>query len=192
MLTVETAPDTDLVTLADAKAALGITGTADDEWLGALIARASAAVVAFVGWPILEGRYAETIETDGRTHTILLSRFPIITVTGLALDGEDITADIEWKVQAGGGLTLWQNHRATPWPCGALVVTYAAGHTTAPADIQAATLELVRQWSDRTRDPNVKSTSYADSTSVSYVVNPAGLPAAVRDLLTPHRLPGIG
>jgi len=191
MLTIEDAPETDMVTLADAKAALGISATADDAWLGDLIGRASAAVVSFVGWPILEGSYSETVETDGRTHTILLSRFPITAVTGLTLDGADVTADLSWKVQAGGGLTRWKDHRSTPWPRGALVVEYDAGHATAPDDIQAATIELVRQWFERNRDPMVKSVSYADSTSVAYVVNPPGLPTVVRDLLTPHRLPGL-
>lgn len=190
MLTVETAPAADLVSLADVKTALGITGTDDDGWIGDLIARASAAVESFVGRPILAGTYSETVETHSRTHTILLSRFPITAVTGLVLDGEDITADLSWKIQAAGGLTRWQNHRSTPWPRGALVVTYSAGHTTAPADIQAATLELVRHWFDRERDPLVKATSYA-GTETSYVVNPAGLPAVVRDLLTPHRVPGL-
>jgi len=172
------------------KTALGITGTGDDAWLGDLIGRASAAVVSFCGWPILTGTYSETVETDGRTHTILLSRFPITAVTGLTLDGVDVTADLDWKVQAGGALTRWKDHRATPWPRGALVVEYDAGHATAPDDIQAATIELVRQWFDRDRDPTVKSTSY-NGTETSYVVNPAGLPAVVRDLLTPHRLPGL-
>ncbi|MBB4287502.1 hypothetical protein [Roseospira goensis] len=191
MLTIEDAPDTDLVTLASVKTALSVTGTGDDAWLGDLIDRASAAVVSFCGWPILSGSYSETIETDGRTHTILLSRFPVSAVTGLTLDGVDVTADMDWKVQAGGGLTRWKDHRSTPWPRGAVVVEYDAGYATAPDDVQAATIELVRQWFDRNRDPNIKATSYADTTSVSYVVNPPGLPAVVRDLLTPHRLPGL-
>ena len=191
MLTIEDAPETDMVTLADAKAALGISATADDAWLGDLIGRASAAVVSFVGWPILEGSYSETVETDGRTHTILLSRFPITAVTGLTLDGADVTADLSWKVQAGGGLTRWKDHRSTPWPRGALLIEFDAGHAAAPDDVQAATIELVRQWFDRDRDPMVKSVSYADSTSVAYVVNPPGLPTVVRDLLTAHRLPGL-
>jgi len=191
MLTIDEAPAAALVALADVKTALGISGAADDAWLADLIGRASAAVVSFCGWPILEGSYSETIETDGRTHTILLSRFPITAVTGLTLDGVDVTADLSWKIQAGGGLTRWKDHRSTPWPRGALVVEFDAGYATAPDDVQAATIELVRQWFDRDRDPNIKSTSYADSTSVAYVVNPPGLPTVVRDLLTPHRLPGL-
>jgi len=96
-----------------------------------------------------------------------------------------------WKVQAGGGLTRWKDHRSTPWPRGALLIEFDAGHAAAPDDVQAATIELVRQWFDRDRDPMVKSVSYADSTSVAYVVNPPGLPTVVRDLLTAHRLPGL-
>lgn len=190
MLTITDAPDTDMVTLPAVKTAMGIAGTADDAWLGDLIGRASAAVVSFCGWPILAGSYSETVETDGRTHTIVLARWPITAVIGLTLDGVDVTADLSWKIQAGGGLTRWKDHRPVPWPRGALVVEYDAGHATAPDDIQAATIELVRQWFDRDRDPTVKSTSY-NGTETSYVVNPAGLPAVVRDLLAPHRLPGV-
>jgi len=192
MLEVDSAPTSALVTTAEARAVCGVSGTADDAWIDALIARASAAVEAFIGQPVRSGQYTETLLMDGRAHTAWLSRWPVTAVSALDVDGADALASYTVKHQPGGGLTRWDERRSVPWPAGELVVSYTAGAATTPPDVAAAVLETVRAWFPlRGADPTIKSATYSDGTSVAYAVALPGLPAAALDVLAPHRVPRV-
>lgn len=83
MLTVcctSTSPN--LTTLDAVKDLLGVIGSTDDEVLTDLLGRASAAVEAYLGYPLRVQTYQETVAAYDRP-TLMLSRTPIVSVSRL-------------------------------------------------------------------------------------------------------------
>ncbi|KAA0597211.1 putative phiE125 gp8 family phage protein [Azospirillum lipoferum] len=194
MLEVIEAPASDLVDLAMVKSHLGIVGTDDDAIIGALIARASAAITSYIGAPILAGTYRETLETGGGQAVIALSRYPVTTVTSVEVDGSELPSGFRLDADAGLLLRTDSAGRSRPWECGAVVeVSYSAGYATCPPDIEQAVLELVSAaWSQRGRDPGLKSIGIG-SINLGYFGADA-LPgiASVAPLLDRYRVPAVG
>ena len=183
MLEVLVAPQSDLVTIDEARADVG---AGDDATLAGLVKRASAAVETYLGRPVLVGTYRETLWLPRPTSEVWLSRWPVGAVVGITIDGQDVTGT-GWRLD-GGALVRWSNGRPRLWGAGDLAVTYTAGHAAGPEDIKAAVLALIREfYLGRDRDTSVKTATYADGTSMTWAINMPGLPRNVTDLLGPYR-----
>ena len=150
----------DLVTLDQAKARVGVTGSAQDTAIGALITRASGLIADCCGWPIAPVRYTQRFRpvTNRDRWNLLLARRPVIVTPGPAgfavSDGVTLTEGTDYELEHGSGL-LWRvsgNSRIS-WPGTLIDVTYTAGYglpsedgdwdVTAPAALTETCLDLV-------------------------------------------------
>jgi hypothetical protein len=150
------AATTALTTLANVKAELSITGTDEDAYLTAKIARVSAQICTYLKVPTAGdgtrtlGRetLVETIRRDrplgydpgwtgtyldrfgpadsGRTR-LLLSRRPIVLVTSVVEDGTTLDASAYEVDGAAGILTRLSSDMLAAWAARKVVVTYVAG-----------------------------------------------------------------
>ncbi|WP_413207012.1 hypothetical protein [Rhodospirillum sp. A1_3_36] len=188
MLEILTAPPVDLLDLettkADVAALLAMTPV-DDTYLGKLIARASAAAQSYVGRPLGLGSYKETVYVEGETSVLMLSRWPIQTVQGITLDGEPLDESVTWTLEEGGYLSV----RPRCWPRGLISVSYDAGYSPIPGDVEEATLLILKQSLGGMESvPGMKSLGVGD-VSVSW--GPGGLPSDAMARLDPYRIPGV-
>ncbi len=207
-LTVATpAAVTALATLDQAKADLGLSGTADDALLTLWLVDASAAIATWCGLETDQrGRSSfgtEVASITYRPHEIpvraeaplmLPWRCPIVvtavTVDGVALVSSSYEVDpmaaLLWRLDSAGWRSSW-----TP---GTIVVTVSAGWALAdgehPAALRQACLGLIKaRWHARLRDPLLKSESVSGVDSVDYWVGgfSGGMPDDIAALLLPYR-----
>ena len=139
------APD-DLCTLADLKAWLPNQGNNDDITLQSLITNASLQVLQFIDRPhILASVLGNLTETyDGNDSDRLLPRqFPIISVTGVTVDGVPIqqaatstTAGFLWDSRR----VLLRGFRFCPGVQN-IQLAYSAGYSSVPLDLRQAAIE---------------------------------------------------
>lgn len=220
MLTITTAADaTNLVTLAEVKTKLRLTGTEEDAVLTALIAEASSACIGHIGRPIARQRYTETVKAYDLIE-LQLSRFPIdiseaITVS---IDGEAVTDFTVEDAEAGillrengwpwsGSLSGIDGFRAPGSELPLVSVVYTAGWAVPgqaapngelelPAKISRACFEAVKEWWLRDqRDPAITARNLPQSggaATISYAAPAADLlelPPLSLALLREYRCP---
>lgn len=149
VLNVDPAASAAIVSLAEAKAHLNITGTTDDEEIRATILAASAWVESRVG-PVTRRTVVETV-TPSPTGSLFLSRGPVISVTsiagayGYASTYDPLTAYLD------GDNGVVHSGLARTFGSYPLVVTYVAGRAVVPSPIREATLEVVKGLWDSQR-----------------------------------------
>jgi hypothetical protein len=221
MLTVNTAAaSTALTTLDAVKTELGITGTADDAWLQSQIDVASTLCCAYLGVVMATdgsmrlGRetLTETIRLnrgerrrrfDVRRRDLMLSRWPVVQVNSVTIDGTALLGD-EYEVDGASGVLLrLGGGQPSHWVGNTVEVRYEAGWLlpgqpgrNLPNDIEDAAIGLVKvQWYSRTRNPLVKAESVPGVVDVQYRVGATGtngaLPPEVTAKLDPYRCPAI-
>lgn len=105
----------------------------------------------------------------------------------------------DFTVYKEGGKEMGILHRNAGWSGGTMniYVTYDAGYTTVPYDVQQACIELITQWYNRAQhDVSLKSERLGDysytlgDTSATFVITPNTL---VGQILAPwRRLPIVG
>lgn len=200
---VTPASSTRLTTLDAVKADLGLSGSASDEALGALIDQFSDAIAAWCGRTFGAATVRETLEITRLCdrQSILLERWPVIaissvTVTGIALTAPDYLLDPakgEIRYRSTDG-RFWL------WPVGDTVITYSTGYAlpddddrTLPHDIERAAILMVRSaWTSMGRDPALRS---EESTGVAvftyFAAQGAGLSLEAQAMLSPYRLPQV-
>lgn len=186
MFTITTpAPDRNLLTLAEMKAALGITNGASDAALTALGAQISDMIAIECRVPVSGATpptmrsetIVETIRRDPRMargtepwrdrsdspNNLVLARFPVTSVTSVLVD--DLTLAVtEYELNtADGALTRLFAGAVAVWTGAKFVVTYAAGFVTVPEPLKLAAITILReQWSSAAqggaapRDPMLK------------------------------------
>jgi uncharacterized phiE125 gp8 family phage protein len=174
LLTIsDPADSTDLVSLSTVKAALGITGGAEDGTLGDLIAQVSA---------ILEKRCNRTFAEEGLDQTfrlscpeecLILSRYPVTAISSVVECDTTLTTS-DYEFSASGVLRRLYNDRYCHWHRGKIVVSYRAGFglpDDAPPELVRAAILLIgflrtRRGSDillRSSDiPGVMTKTYRD------------------------------
>lgn len=79
-----------LTTVADVKEVLGITVGTDDVLIGKMIDRVSDAIATFTKRQFAQETISETLPMPDVTQFMLLSEFPIVTVTEVKLESEVI------------------------------------------------------------------------------------------------------
>ena len=148
----------DLTTLADCKAWLGVTTTADDSLLASLISSLSQAILADLGRPgILPATWSETLEGHGGTALVLrhwpVTRLLSCTVGDVSLAGAigqgRITIEAADGAPPGAPQALVFRHGAVSR--GLVTVGYRAGYeiTGEPAVVPSAppyTLDAVAPY----------------------------------------------
>jgi len=135
----------DLTDLPTVKAWLGLTTTASDSLLSALITAVSGFVVNYLGRPILSASYVETYRGNGQCE-LLLRNFPITAVASVAFAGQTITQAADPVALTSGVLFDDRVLKLIGYrfPIGRpVVVSYTAGYAAAPPDIGQAAVELV-------------------------------------------------
>ncbi|MBI1209662.1 MAG: hypothetical protein GC191_20560 [Azospirillum sp.] len=196
MLTVTTpAASQDLTDVDAVKAALGISGTDDDDWLAVLVRQASGAIARFCNRTFVTETVTETFRLSRPAFELSLARFPVVDVTSIVADGETLD-DADFEVDADPGILrrLDGNDELATW-CGKVTVTYSAGFATIPSDVAAAAIALVRfLYHRRSTDPWTRSVVAGN---INLALNadlsgPDGLPREVTSLLDPFRLPAVG
>jgi hypothetical protein len=200
ILTVVTPADSvDLTILANVKAELGITGTAEDSTIETWIDQASAACTAYCNRVFAEETVAETFRNrDGeRTRVILLDRFPVTDVTSVVEDGTTLTENTDFEVDpATGRVYRLSSDLDVDWSFSKLVVTYTGGYAllgALPYNVERACIGLVKLLrANATRDPSLRSENILSGLYSYTLFNPssdyvAGLPGDVEALLAPYR-----
>ena len=134
VFTVADQSDVQMVSLAEVKAHLNITSTADDEELRGFIAAATAACERHTGraW----GRRIVTENLPGGRTMLMTSRIPVMSVVSVEEDGTTVTG---WTADTPSGVIV---RDSGTW--GAVTVTYVAGGATIPGDIAQGVKEMLR------------------------------------------------
>lgn len=196
---VTPASETRLISLEAARATIGLADDDDsqDAALEPLIDQASAAIVGFIGQPLARQTYRETVWSRLASDSLILSRFPVASITSVGIDGADIDAD-GYRLEAASGIV----HRRTPtrcgpfWPAGETVIEYAAGYELPddlPADIQRAAILTLRQAHFAGgRDPLLRSEETDGVATFSYfAAGAAAVPLEAQALLSPYQIPAV-
>jgi hypothetical protein len=173
-----------LVSLADAKAFLRLSGTADDALLDRIVGWASARIMREV--VAVPTTVTETVTAcDG---WLRLSRTPVRSVTS-------VTGVDQWApLVPVAGLVVAQplaglvRASTGPAPCGTYTVVYEAGYDEIPPGVDGATLQLIRHWWNQSQAHG--SSTYGDG---GFVPDFDSLPNVVRNMLgTVPRRPLVG
>lgn len=188
------ASDRSLLTLAELRAAVGVTGAGRDEDLRELGAAVSSAIVgackvraAGATPPTLRlETLTETLRLDCAREWLVLARRPIVSVTSVTECDTDLTTD-DYEIEAGSGM-LRRLCADTPslWLAGKIVVVYSAGWATVPDPLRRAAQRLARAFWAEDRpgaDPNLKRVRVEGVSEREWWVPPSSDPAIPTDVL---------
>ena len=196
ILSVTSAPATEPVTTAEAKAHLRIATdfTDDDTKIDAFIAAARAYVETFTGRSLVTRTYAlrarDFCELEGSDGVIRLPRPPLASVSSVAYvdtnDASQTISSANYHVLAGTDGGTLEPILTYAWPqtrglAGDVTITYIAGYGAAssvPDDFKAAILLLVGELYENREDAIVGA-----------IVTTA--PLAADRLLAPYRTPNV-
>lgn len=198
--TITVAASAALVELDDVRDDLGISGTDKDAFLTRAIARASGAVVGYLGFNPLaetvEDRFDAETGSCGGAAVLLLSKIPVSGITSVVAGGVTLTAeDYRLDPRSGSLYRLDTSGRTSRWSVLPIVVTFTAGHATVPGDIAAAVLQMVRaDYHGHDVDPAIRSEDVDGVRAVSFFDRSRGpsLGPDVAAALDRHRIPSIG
>lgn len=175
MLTIAS-PNTDrsLLTLAELRAAAGVSDGSKDATLVPLGAYVSASITSAckvkksgVVPPTLRlETVTETFLFKSLQRSLVLARRPVVSVTSVT-QTESLLSDTEYTLDAAAGILYRSNaagyYYTMPngpygwWPCGNTVVEYTAGYATVPDDLKYAAIKFVQaELTTGSRDPNLK------------------------------------
>lgn len=208
ILTVMTpASSKDLTTIAAVKAQLGISGSASDAQLTALVTSASVAAAnkcnsELVLEPVSEQfrpyPFIDSASLSNLPEFIYLRRLPVVTVTSIIEDDVTLVVDTDYEIdKTRGKITRLYNDLPTRWHFRKLVVAYSGGYTLGvdePADLEQAVIEIVKDmWFASSRDPLIRTESIPGVRDVQYWVgtvgSDGGWPPRVTDLLGAYQRP---
>lgn len=173
-----------LTTIQAVKAVLGITLSDSDALIDALIDRASATVESYCDRTLSQATHVEARDGGGGS-AMMLRQYPVTSVTSVVIGGATIPQSPD-GMQAGwfvSGRTLHLiGYRFTRGPASS-VITYTAGFSTVPADIEAATIEVVALMLKRRDRIGVSSKSMAGE---SITFEQAAMPESVVSMLSSY------
>ena len=174
----------EVVSTADAKAHLRVTGPDDDTYVAALVKAARQAVEEWTSRALQHQTWVMTLDAFPTEQEIRLPRPPLSSVTTLAyVDGAGasqtwassnyvvVTRDTPGRIRLAYGIT-WPATRAQP---NAVTITYVAGYgaaaSTVPAPlVHAAKLVLGDLYG--LREGSVVGTVHADNPAVAALLAP--------------------
>lgn len=198
----------DLTDLATVKAELNVTSGGDDVFFKSLISRASAAAASYCNrvFPV------ETVTDEfwaqrdpggfclipGKFDPLMLSRFPIVTVTSVTENAVTLVDGTDFRIDADKGQLVRIDGSGYPrsWPSYPIVVTYSAGYATIPFDVVDAVLRMVKnRFFMRQRDPSLRQQNVPGVLEQTFWIatgsEVGALTPDVADLLDGYRVPVI-
>jgi len=191
-----------LDTLANVKARLGVTGTADDTLLGLLMDSADEWVEQFTGRDFTGGTFTEYF--PGSVATLILANFPVTAVTSVKVDpagafGSDTAiAATTYALHAERGVIqskvgLFVADREGEYPR-AIQVIYSTATSSVPNDVKLAYSQLVGLWYRRVKTDVSTAFQNLDSQRLGDLAVTFRADEATTDverLLAPYRTPQI-
>lgn len=175
----------DLTTLANVKGYLGLgENTAQDAVLARLIAAESDWFRRQIGRYIESGEHTETVIHDG-TDCIIPRQTPVTAVAELVADGVTVPESSSREV-AGWYLVdgmIWLRGWYVP-DRSVVDLTYTAGYSPIPADIEQAVIEMVAL---RFQERHHVGTANLNQAGISVTFLPAIVPQSVRDVIEGYR-----
>lgn len=200
MLTVTTAAaDRSLLTIAEMRAAVGISDASQDTELAALSSRIASSLARQCCVPV-GGIVPPTFRLETLTEVIrdnywsmhlTMGRKPIVSVASIVEDGTTLTTD-DYEIDSGAGrIYKLTDDARTYWSGEKITVVYDAGWDTVPDDLKLAAAKMAKMiWSEDARsDPNLKRHRIDGVGEREYWVPPdadALLSAEIRDLIVPY------
>lgn len=188
-----------LVPLEDVRETLTIksTDTAQDSWLGKVIARASTQAENYCGRVFAVQVYRDTFVSPSGAigEPLRLSAVPVLLspAASVVVDGTGL-ADADLNLDPRG--MIYRASDPLRWFGANIVAEYSAGFETIPPDVQQAVIELVvMEFRGRGRDPMLRGRESPGLGREEFWVGapPGGtLPADVAGLLNPYRRGLIG
>lgn len=191
----EKAATIDLTVLETVKADMGIESSGHDEVLSLYIRQASAAIATYCRRTFGAETLAETFYVKTSTKCLVLSRYPVISLSSVTRCGNVMPED-QYDLDAAAGLLYRRSgNNRTYWNWDRIVVNYVAGYQLVsglPFDLERACIAAVKSmWASRNRDPLVKRVEIPDVRTVDYWVGGVGsnaaLPPDVISLIEPFR-----
>lgn len=181
----------DFVTLAEAKAFLGITDASSDTKLAGFITAASQIIEAWCGALFTTRTVTEKVYPENAVNYLMLTHYPIASLVSVHYDAVAQTiGDFQGIVASG---TLRRKDGAA-FPVGEIQITYTVGAASPVETVKQATLAFVRELHmSAGRDSSIASESIADVGSVTYadtaVKSSAGVsvPQSVAAMLAMYR-----
>jgi hypothetical protein len=199
------ADSTNLLTLDQVKAALGITDTSQDANLNRMIDRTSSAINNYCDRIFVRQTYrdhfrhicnwsatGEPIRTRQYPIPTDPAGVPLVVVVedGMAIDSTSIEVDID----AGTIYRLNGSGAAASWTGASIIVDYDGGYDTIPGDLQGAALDWIRIGQGAgARDPLLRSETIPDVISQTWVTAvdlasaSTSIPSSVRDSLWAYK-----
>lgn len=196
MLTVVTPRESlQLVTVDAFKTEMQISDSASDAYISDMLDRASQLVEGYCQQVFSVEQVREDFRVRCSQEFLDLSRFPVISIDAVEVDGVEWTGDLAEQVtidKARG--RLYRFDSTSDWWNGLVAVTYTAGYATIPAILQEAVLRMGRSfYPARTRDPGIKSENILDGLyaytlfdSASAGGGKSGLPQGIEAMLSPY------
>lgn len=175
----------DLTTLANVKAWMGITGNQDDTLLSRLIAAASAYIETFTNRTFESKQYVEVRDGTGKQR-MAFAEYPVTAVASVVVNGNPIPAaptmrDSGYRFDS---IRLLLAGYEFSRGVGNVELIYTAGYSTTPPEIEQACIELVSlRYKERDRIGH-QSKSLAGET-VTFMIR--DFPDSVRTILNNYK-----
>lgn len=180
---------TDLVTLAEYKAYMGINSTTQDAIITAMLPKVSALVKTICRRTFVDYITTNKIEYfDGGTPYLVPDEFPIIGIASLAYSsdyGKTYTALVEFtdyvikKTSNSIAPILSTKFQEA---INGYKLTYTAGYSTLPEDLMLAILDLVTYYLKNDAAVHSNKAPGTNSIQIEYVMN-TNLPAHIKRVL---------
>lgn len=197
------AGDLSLLTVAELRSAVNISGASQDVALGRLGLRVAAAITAAckvasdgINPPTLrEEAITETIRRNWRygmprehlnegAHTLYLSRRPVTTVASVIESGVTLDPSMYEIHAAAGAIVRLNNDIPCQWARGKIVVAYIAGWDDIPDGLKRAAEQLMQiYWSQQANDPLVKQISIPGVIERQFWIGSSSDPAIPQDVM---------
>lgn len=182
----------DLITLIEYKTYKKINSTSSDTAISNIIASVSALVKNYCNRSFVDFATTDKVEYfDSNTTSVLLSEFPIISVTHVKTSSDGgatqttLVEGTDYYVDSDNDSIITTS--AAPFLYSAvkfksLEVSYKAGYTSAPDDLKIAVMDLVDYYKDE------QFTSKKQTMGATIEYSPAKLPHHIKRILDLYRM----
>lgn len=151
-----------IITLAELKTYLGITGTTEDSKLTTIVAATNTFVETYCNRAFEEAEYTEELYDGPGSSVLCLKNWPVSEVAEVIVEDTEVEERTEidgegYYLDAEAGILhnndLWNRGR------GIITVTYTAGYETIPDDLKFAVLELASYFRNMSGKSGIRSES---------------------------------
>lgn len=156
------------ITLADAKAWLGVTGTDDDTKIASLIDATAELVETYTGTIVSQRTVTERMYPEDPVGVLTLTHYPIVDLTSLTVDDEAETL-AELRITNSAGMVRRKDGTALSGREMAAIYTAGYPSNAIPKALVNGSKELLRELYNSTgRDHAVAKESVPDVAAVEY------------------------